>query len=373
MQARACAVSASDISCDTVNACTTPLVSTALSASGDSDLSAQTQTDGNYVSWPNTNSGTFTIASAAPSGYALRAACWQRDITFPTTGNGVTSSFSAQDETLSWNLGYSLQGPWAQTGGGGDVYGSGILQSYISQNTNPRFFSLTGVGGSPGVVTYGGSYDFDPDINGLGESYVSSTGWLINQSDTQTDYYQEFYSRFGSPTPTATGNIPISSQLAGSADPYYYNGNVTINGAAWNIPNGASVIVFVSGNLTIQTPILITPGGFIAFIVNGDISIDPSVGVPAGSSNPVLEGVYITSPAGIFFTCDPSSGISPCPNRFVGHGMFIAGGFSMNHDLASSGRNNDTSAELFLYYPQLLLTMPDKMKDIPITWQEVAP
>ena len=53
--------------------------------------------------------------------------------------------------------------------------------------------------------------------------------------------------------------------------------------------------------------------------------------------------------------------------------MFIAGSFTLQRDLESVAQNQNVSSELFLYNPQLLLTMPDKMKDLPISWQEVAP
>jgi hypothetical protein len=289
VRARACLVLAGD-SCNTVRVCSTPLTPTILSATGTTSLSPKTQTDGNYVSWLNTQAGTYTIAGNAPSGYVLRDACWERSSTVPTTGMNRTSSFAESGETLSWDLGYTVPGPWLQTGGGGDVYASGTLQTYVPAGTTPRLFSLTGSGGSPGIVTYGSSYDFDSDVSEPGDSFVSETGWLVNETYAPTDYYQVFYHRFGSPTPTATGDTTISTQLDSSADPYYYNGNVTVSGGAWNISNGASVVVLVSGNLTINTPITITPGGFVAFIVNGNItnprSSPPSSSPPAAPPKP---------------------------------------------------------------------------------------
>jgi len=53
--------------------------------------------------------------------------------------------------------------------------------------------------------------------------------------------------------------------------------------------------------------------------------------------------------------------------------MFIADNFLLQRDLDSYGGNSGSSAELFEYNPQLLLTMPDVMKDQPVTWSEVAP
>lgn len=59
--------------------------------------------------------------------------------------------------------------------------------------------------------------------------------------------------------------------------------------------------------------------------------------------------------------------------RFVGQGMFVAGGFLLQRDLDSVNANTTTAAELFLYNPRLLFSMPDSMRDVPITWEEVAP
>jgi hypothetical protein len=102
--------------------------------------------------------------------------------------------------------------------------------------------------------------------------------------------------------------------------------------------------------------------------VNGNITVASTVGVPYTSSAPVVEGVYITSPSGTFSTGSSGSGTE----RFVGRGTFIAGNFLLQRDVGSAG-NPTTSAELFIYNPQLLLTMPDAMKQLSVSWQEVAP
>ncbi|MEK7592187.1 MAG: hypothetical protein AAB508_02220 [Patescibacteria group bacterium] len=83
-----------------------------------------------------------------------------------------------------------------------------------------------------------------------------------------------------------------------------------------------------------------------------------------------MEGVYITSPAGTFST---GTSTSVGTERFVGKGTFVAGNFSLQRDLASVVQNSNVSAELFTYNPALLFNMPDSMREVPITWQEVAP
>ena len=53
--------------------------------------------------------------------------------------------------------------------------------------------------------------------------------------------------------------------------------------------------------------------------------------------------------------------------------MFVAGSFLLQRDLEGISQNTTTAAELFLYNPRLLISMPDSMRDVPITWEEVAP
>jgi hypothetical protein len=272
-------------------------------------------------------------------------------------------------ETLQWDLGYTLGTQWTQVQGG-DVYASATLQSYIPVGATPRSFILNGTGGYPGVATYGGNCNFDSSSATCGgKTWVSSKNWLVHDTASATDFYQLMYRQFGSPAPTASGDTTLTGKLAGSTEHYYYDGNLTINTPAWTIPSTDKVVVFVSGNLAINTPINIDSGGFIAFIVKGNITVSPSVGGPAASSAPAVEGIYITSPNGTFITGDSSS---PGKQRFVGQGMFIAGSFLLQRDLGDL-RNPTTSSELFIYNPQLLLTMPDQMKQLSVSWQEVAP
>jgi hypothetical protein len=126
---------------------------------------------------------------------------------------------------------------------------------------------------------------------------------------------------------------------------------------AWSVAAGQTIVFFVNGNLTIAGNITVAPGGFAAFIVNGTITVDPAV---AG-----VAGVYITSPVGTF---DTGSGVV----RFTGTGTFVAGNFILGRDLGDVS-NPTTSSELFVYNPQLLMTMPEQMKKLSVSWQEVAP
>ncbi len=287
-------------------------------------------------------------------------------------------------DTLTWDLGYSLGTPWVQTQGG-DVIVANWIKSLMTPLASPRLFSVNGSGGYPGGVFYGSTgaspYDFDADPASQGEQYVSATNWLANEPGDggskdpfKIDWYQYFLYQFDlSPASGATpdyANPPTPiTKPASRTKPYLVSGDMTTSGD-WVIGNGETIIFLVNGNVTIKGKVNITGTGFVSFIAKGNISIDPTVGVPHTSSAPVVEGFYITSPTGSFIT-GPSTNAGT--ERFVGKGSFIAGSFLLQRDLSSVGHNADTAAELFLYNPQLLLTMPEKMKEVKIKWQEVAP
>jgi len=82
----------------------------------------------------------------------------------------------------------------------------------------------------------------------------------------------------------------------------------------------------------------------------------------------VVEGVYI---AGGDIKTGKSTNAGT--ERFVGKGMFAATNIIAQRNLYDLNHNIDTSADLFLYNPAFLVTMPGVLKDLTIEWQEVAP
>ena len=372
--ARAVEMQPTDITCADVRAISTGNSEINGSILGFTQSSASqptplTQSGANYVSFPSLSIGSYTIDPQPLGGnWMLTASCW-------TNSNGANSTgFSTtlgDGETLQWDIGYTWGTSWVQTNGG-DVYASGSLKSFIPDIT-PRVFSTSGTGGSPGVVTYGTTYDFDGGTVGQGPDRVSPTNWLVNETRSTIDYYDYFYRRYGSPTVTDNAsfiNLAAVEQPASRATPYYIDGDMTTSGD-WVVGDGENVVFIVTGNLTIGGQINITGTGFVAFIVNGQyLTIDSSVGTTAASTTPVVEGVYVVSPSGTFQTgLSTSVGTA----KFVGKGMFIAGNFLLQRDLDLYGGNTLYPPELFVYNPKLLVTMPDEMKELPVIWQEVAP
>ncbi|MEK9143497.1 MAG: hypothetical protein AAB481_02630, partial [Patescibacteria group bacterium] len=201
-------------------------------------------------------------------------------------------------------------------------------------------------------------------------TFVSSKNWLVNQTQASINYYELFWRRFGGGTTVDSfADLGAVAKPASRATPYYVVGDMTTTGD-WSVADGETIIFIVNGNLTLGGKVNLTGSGFAAFIVNGNISVSSSVGGLYTSSTPVIEGIYVTSPMGILKTGTSSI---PSKERLVLQGMFVAGGFLLQRDLDSVNANTTTAAELFLYNPRLLFTMPDSMKDVPITWEEVAP
>lgn len=381
IRSRAVIVSAVD-SCDAIRASQAPLTGTVhqFTAGSASQPAAQTQNDNGYVTFSNIVGGSYTLAPTGPGNYAFSRACWTKTTNTPSSGDGLTTTLSVptDSDTLTWDLGYSLLDPWTQTEGGG-VYSAGTITSLLPPGITPRVFNLSGAGGYPGAVFYGDTsqspYDFDSDYQLVGSSLVSSTNWLVNQSFPTVDWYQYYFVKLGGP-PTADSlpGLPYLTKPPSRAKAYYLKPDpplteITTQGD-WVVGSGETLIFLVDGNLSINGKITTTGTGFVAFIVKGNITVSSNVGGAYTSSTPVIEGLYITSPAGTFQT--GASSVAG-KERLVLEGTFVAGNFLLQRDLTSVNSNATTAAELFIYDPSLFFNMPDSMRDVSIVWQEVAP
>jgi len=384
IQARAVWVDPADTSCTAIRAVPTTdgyISGTAIgfTPSSASQPAAQYQVGAVYEEFANIVTGSYTMDIVPPTAdWAYARSCWT-NVTTGAVGEGLSRTLAA-NQTLRWDIGYTLGTAWVQTEGG-DVYASGNVRSFIPAVV-PRAFNTDSVNGYPGVLSYGTLYDFDSDPFSEGATLVSSTNWQVNESRTSVNYYDYFLRRFGSPsTPTTSAPFdnlaaviqPPSNCTATSCDsPYYVVGNMTTSGN-WSVGNNERIVILVDGNLTIGGRINITGNGFVAFIVNGTITVADTVGTTWSSTTPVVEGVYIATKADGSGLIQTGASINALTARFVGSGVFVADSFLLQRDLDTYGGNVNGSAELFTYDPQLLLTMPDTMKDLSVTWQEVAP
>ena len=329
----------------------------------------KTQTNGIPVTWTNVPIGTYTVsATNAISTLVPKIYC------IPN-GSGYVEGSSQTLETngsISFFIGFAPPNGWVQAIGG-DVYAKGQLTSSVPAT---YYFSLAGAMGDAGIVSYGtlNGYDFSLSDTDKGETQVSlPPAWLVyNPNNPSLHLYEQFATQFDIP-----GNTPLlaSSPLTVTKPTcdttplpcvFYVSGDLeTTSGNPWTIGSTEQMVIFVSGSAHINSPITITPGGFFALIVNGTITVDSTVGGPAANTVPTLEGIYITNQ----FETGTSDTVGT--ERLNIKGSVIADMFLLNRSLGIF--NATLPAEQFTFNPQLLFTMPDKMKEIPYVWQEVAP
>ena len=180
---------------------------------------------------------------------------------------------------------------------------------------------------------------------------------------------------------SSLGDIPAGREERG-ARVSYSNGDLTFNpDQTWVISSGEKRVIFVNGNLRFsQIPekmISVQPGGFLAFIVSGNITFDPTVGHTSISDTqantslePNVEGVFISNGA---ITIE-SAGSDD--KKFVGAGSFVGwGGVNLprnfEKDTFGRVRNNTTPTETFTYRPDFLTNAPELIKATTTNWREV--
>ncbi|MFH0749770.1 MAG: hypothetical protein V1917_02525 [Candidatus Gottesmanbacteria bacterium] len=366
-----------DTSCNTLGASANALINTSFSFSPAVSPASKIQTGSTPVSWTGvTTTGTTNYAvNAIPPGQYIQA-----NVCVSTNGGTTWTQASAgtlaDGGSLLFVVGYKEQTGWVQTQSG-DVYAAARLVSSIPDTaTNPYFVFDDPVNiGSAGIVTYGTTYDFSLSTANRGNTKISTKGWLTKQTYAPVHWYDQFASRMDIPgTATAITPDPLGiSKPTCTKNPciFYADGDLVTETTRWDYGSIRQVIIFVNGNLTIKNPIIVANGGFFAFIVNGNITIDPAVGRAWNNATKSLDGIYIATTANHTGTFKAGASTNLGTERLNIRGMVIADKFLLERDL---GINNNTSpAENFIFNPQLLFTMPDEMKEIPYVWQEVAP
>lgn len=368
---RAKLVSTTAFSCADIASSTNYINGEQFSLSPAGAPATQSQNNGNYVTWNNLVFGSYTINYTPVPAYSVQNSCWTKN-PGGTSGQGLSIS-GVPGDVFTIDLGFSPTAAWPQVQGG-DALVCKDVKSHVFPGTAIPYFNDDGSGGFPGLVSYSTSFDFQNGAN-TGENMVSTKNWLARDTPSSicaTNWYQYFYNRFDMapkaqdygagalsepPTRLDSNNQPI---------PYKVGGNATVSN--WNISNNQSLVIFVNGNLTIDGDIKVNPGGFLAFIVSGNIIVTSNVGQPQGSSAANIEGIYIAG--GTFMT-----GTSTQVNltKLIVHGTVVANDFLLQRDISETGGSNDIPAERFEYYPDLLMNLPDQFKDIKVKWSEVAP
>ena len=223
----------------------------------------------------------------------------------------------------------------------------------------------------------------------MGSGEIETNGYTterlenISATGTSKTRYEERYQYFYRNSPLGLNpNDDFSGSAGdalkpGSSGDYYSAGDLTIQNN-WNVTSGEKYIIFVDGNLTLNgdnTDQLITveTGGFIAFIVTGDIIIEESLGNSTlDDLTPNLSGVFIADGIIDIQTRGFDNGGD---DRFVGEGVFAGwSGVDLNRSFTGTPggdiENTDKPVEVFIYRPDFLVNLPKTMS-IPIRiWQE---
>jgi hypothetical protein len=230
------------------------------------------------------------------------------------------------------------------------------------------------------VVVGSGTIDANGGISERAENTYSS--------DTTKTRYQEKYDYFyrnsglgNSPSNDFTGSETDALKPTYNASDitYYQNGNLTIQ-SPWSVASGETYVVFVEGNLTLTDGdgasdqlIDVADGGFLAFIVSGNILVEEQLGNSTlASTTSNVEGVFVADGT---LTIESRGTTAGGDDRFVGEGVFVGwGGVNLDRDFSDGStrslENNSKAVELFVYRPDFLVNMPDIML-VPIRiWQE---
>ncbi|OGV94262.1 hypothetical protein A3A66_04670 [Microgenomates group bacterium RIFCSPLOWO2_01_FULL_46_13] len=331
-------------------------------------------------------SGAYTITNVQ-SGYSgsatalLASPGWQLSNCTSNTINPVTGNLTGVNFFVTQS-----RSAWWQTIGGdvgannGNIT-SNIPDTCVASATCEEFITLfdaaNNADSSGVIVHYAGTVSAGTGGGSLSEG--TDYNALSLYDTTAKEDYAYFYRLFEMP-PNASDDIapdgnanPPSGPPADGKYAYFQSGDLNIGpNNNWNISSSQSIVIFVDGKLTFDFQLLqginVDPGGFLAFIVNGDITFNANVGSNApGNPNTApsdVEGIFIT---------DSSIIIASSPNQFVGEGVFVGwNGVNLGRDLTGFA-NTTYPAEIFRYRPDLIINTPDRFKKPYYTWEEVAP
>ncbi|MBI4058553.1 hypothetical protein HY408_02175 [Candidatus Gottesmanbacteria bacterium] len=345
-----------------------------------------------YVSTPNLDGGQYNliVTSPPPSGFIYRNACYQ-NVSGGSWNSGLTATLGA--DTLSWDVGFSLPGGWFQVRGG-NVHtnkGFGISlpgSKYFLLSEEP---SVNLKAGAMSYVTLQSGYSNNPNS----PPYVAMQANDDEHGEVvpNHDYYSYFRSRFPNPS-------PISADLADDLQPTIATGlfvyeyttiddEYNIGGPTpWDIRGGTKIVIFASDpssnrplkfangkKITVREPTETDPGGFLAFIAEGDIRIVASLGQNSPKTldttdrelDPDLTAWFITNKS--FVTTTKNDPINE--KQVIIAGTVVAQTVNLNRDLGD--KNPTYPAEMFIYRPDLWINAPREFRTGIGTWREVNP
>ncbi len=262
--------------------------------------------------------------------------------------------------------------PWWQVKDS-DLQTNGDITSKVPGGV---YFDLSGPGGFPGVIAYGGAFS----VLGSG-ALVSTTSWQANSAATITKVYDSRF--FGNQIPDSTVINDADLLLTGggtqSGDGYYwyrYNGLSTslpfTISSSLDLGDRKAILLVDNADLNINGSINVNDGvGFFMAIAGknsdgekGNIVIGSSVG---GGATPNLEGIYLADSV----ISTGTTGNEDDTKLYIRGSMTGYGGVALQRNLGSI--NNGNPSEFFEYAPDQIMLFPKKLSVRKINWKEVAP
>lgn len=219
------------------------------------------------------------------------------------------------------------------------------------------------------AITGGGDIDTDPDpvarYSRLREEVNQGhvIGSVYNGPRENYQYFYNLYSMGSSPASDFNGIKPTTAPTNGRS--YYGAGNITIN-TPWTVASGESLVIFVNGNLNIENTITVDEGGFLAFIVSGNVTVANTVGNSiATDMTPNVSGVYIADRIII------EGGLAGGDLKFIGSGTFVGWtSVTLGREYDDPFTNDNYPTELFIFRPDFVKNVPERMTRPIYSWQE---
>lgn len=281
---------------------------------------------------------TFSLTNL-PTGWS-RASC----------SSGTVSRQQFSQGPINFHVEQAI-GPWWQSAAG-DIYGF-VVESAIPAISN-GFLTLKAGLTDPGVFLWGNSRNIpDNQIRETNPVLKAKTNPNLQENYAYFDVLTRDFEKIDisgnsiPPLPTMSPNRQATLLKK--------SGDLFLN-SSWG--SNRKLVVFVDGNLKINTNQSVPLGSYLHFIVKGTVTIAGSV--------TQIEGMY---------SADGNILIESSTNRFVSKGSLVsfgAGGIESRRSL-SGVDNNTQAATVYEFRPDLVINTPREMRSTVSTWSEVSP
>ncbi len=226
-----------------------------------------------------------------------------------------------------------INGAWVKVTGGDTYAGGGINMGSAGPGDNTDGVILTNSGT---ISNFSSSRNF---------KIINYSGVLERKT------YEEYFSQFSSLTPITT--LPKASGFYLTQKDFTIDRNTLPSGLETAV---FGAIVFVNGDLIINSNYTLGPAGAIIFIVLGDVLVDSGVTDLAG-----------------FFSADGSFDTAYNGGGNI-NALTVRGGVAAEHlSFSRSLKDNNSPSETFLSEPKYYLLLNGAFGSYNLLWREVNP